>query len=76
MTAVKWIGGLIALFLAWALLRTPSPEEQAKSDARAAIGVCWDSQGRKSLDPSSARFVAGACERMEDQFRARFGHKP
>lgn len=47
-----------------------------KSQARMAIELCWKEQGRKSLDPSAARFAAGACELMEQRFKERFGHAP
>lgn len=49
------------------------PEKTAK---RHAIEHCWSEQERKSLDPASARFVAGACESLEAQFEKRYGHRP
>lgn len=55
------------------MFSTP-PSEKAR--ARDAIDLCWKEQSRKSLDPGSARFVAGACELMEDQFRQKYGVNP
>lgn len=68
--------GAVGLFLMWALLRTPSPEENARFNARYAIEQCWKQQERKSLDPGTARFVAGACEQMEADFRKKHGVNP
>lgn len=47
-----------------------------KATARRAIDLCWEDQRRKSLPPDQARFIAGACEKMESNFRQRFGHSP
>ncbi len=71
-----WPLGAVGLFVAYAMLRTPSPEDAAKSRARAAIGLCWEDQKRKSLDPATARFVASTCEQMERDFKSRYGVSP
>ena len=72
-----WIPlGMFAAFILWALLRTPSPEDDAKSQARAAIDLCWDEQKRKSFDPSTAQFVARTCEMMDADFRKKYGVAP
>lgn len=55
---------------------TPSPEAQAKADARGAIKLCWEEQGKKSLDPATARFAAGACEMMEARFKETYKVSP
>ncbi|MFK3741402.1 zinc-ribbon domain-containing protein [Massilia sp. TN1-12] len=68
--------GISVIFVTWALVRTPSAEEVASSDARMAISVCWDDQKTKSYEPSTARFVAGVCEKMERDYRAKFGRNP
>jgi hypothetical protein len=47
-----------------------------KSRARSAIALCWDEQGKKSNSAGGAQFIAGACERMEQDFRARFNANP
>ncbi len=53
-----------------------SPERDAKRQARDAIELCWQGQGGKTLDPATQRFAAGACQRMEQDFRARYGVSP
>lgn len=68
--------GSVGLFLFWAMVRTPSPQENEMQRQRASIEYCWKEQARKSLEPSSQRFIAGACERMEDGFRQRFSTNP
>ena len=68
-TLLLTVTGLVAAFVLWALVRTPSPEEEAKHHARRAIELCWAEQSRKSLDPGTARFAASACEQMEARFR-------
>lgn len=70
------LAAAFAMFMAWALLRTPTQEELARRQERLAIELCWKEQGRKSLEPSTARFVAGACEKMEADFRAQHGVAP
>jgi hypothetical protein len=78
--AWKWIVGvpvgLFVLFIAYGMMLNSSPEGKAKADARGAIELCWKEQGRKSLDPGSQRFVAGACEMMEKQFRQTYNANP
>jgi hypothetical protein len=53
-----------------------TPEGKERSQSRAAIDLCWKEQSKKSLDPGAARFVAGTCERMESDFRTRWGRNP
>lgn len=55
---------------------TQSPAEEAKSVARYAISNCWDTQKAKSNEPSEARFIAGACEKMERDFQKTYGFAP
>lgn len=67
------IGVLIMLFVIFALF---SDKDEAKSAARASIEHCWEEQGRKSLAPDEARLIAAVCERKEEDFLARYRHKP
>lgn len=78
MTTVKVIACLAVAFVVYALLAAKfrSPEDQERIDKRSAIEHCWENQGKKSLDPGTARFVASACERMEDDYTKRYGRKP
>lgn len=72
-----WVLAIPAsVFLALMVIAVVDPSTGEKSDARSAIALCWDEQGRKSNAPGVARFVAGACERMESDFRVRYGVSP
>lgn len=64
------------LFLLIGVMHKPSPEEIALDSDRSAIKLCWSEQGRKSLDPSTSRFVASACEHMETAFRTKYNRAP
>lgn len=50
--------------------------DKDKSKARDSIDFCWNEQARKSLSAGEAQFVAATCERMEDDFFRKYGHKP
>lgn len=65
----------VGCFAALMIIGLMSPETP-KSKDRAAIDLCWKDQGRKSLDPGAARFVAGACEMLEQRFRETHGTEP
>lgn len=66
------LAGLGTLLLLGSLSGPPS----AQSSQRRAIQLCWENQGRKSLDPATARFAAGACEQMEADYRRTYGSNP
>lgn len=66
------IAVLAVLFLAFGAIFG----DKEKARAREVIDLCWHEQGRKSLSSGEAQFVAGTCERMEDDFLRRYGHKP
>lgn len=68
------LGGVLALFLAIGALTGPSNDQKTKD--RAVLATCWEMQAKKSLDPGAARFAAGACERLEDEFQAKYGVRP
>lgn len=67
---------LVAGFLGIGFVASSSPEGQARSHERSAIELCWDGQKRKSLSPEEARFIAGACEKMEADYRAKWNRDP
>lgn len=69
-----WVGVPLTLFIV--MMIAGQGGDKQKQQARSAIDICWQEQERKSLDPSSARFIAGACERMESDFLQKYGHKP
>lgn len=70
------VGGLIIAFFVIGIIAGNSPEAEARGTERRAIAMCWDNQTKKSLDPAAARFIAGACERMENDFRAKHRMNP
>lgn len=64
------------IFLTWALTRTPTPDESVRLRESEAIALCWKEQERKSNSPGEARFIAGACEKMEVEFKMKHGRAP
>lgn len=76
----KWVLGVpLGAFLLLMLIGScagNSPEGKEKSASRNAIDYCWKEQSRKSFDPSTARFVASTCEKMEQDFRNKWGVSP
>lgn len=76
----KWVVGvpvgLVVAFLGFGAFVGNSPEGNARAAERDAIKFCWQEQSRKSLDPSTARFAASACERMEENYRKQWGRNP
>ncbi|GEM_PF-1743372 len=67
-----------AIFVA--ILMVMNPEDPAVREERwrkkDAIELCWKEYERKSLDPATKRFVASACEKMEKDFRDKYGQEP
>lgn len=53
-----------------------SPEAKEKASKRDGIDYCWSTYKKKSNSDAEKRFIAGACEKMEDDFRAAYGVKP
>lgn len=76
----KWpIGVPVAGFVLMMIIGSCAgrdPDVRARVAEKDAISACWDLQGKKSLDPATARFAAGACEKMESDFRAKWGRNP
>lgn len=70
------IGILIVIFFAIGFSESNTPEGKERSRQRAAIDLCWKDQQRRSNDPGTARFIAGACEKMEADFKAKWGVNP
>lgn len=68
--------GAVAAFFALGAMESSTPEGRARSTERRAIELCWKEHERKSFDASTKQFVAGACERMETDFRAKWGVNP
>ncbi|HCD1179322.1 TPA: hypothetical protein ACKRFB_002610 [Proteus mirabilis] len=53
-----------------------SPESKEKSKDRNAISYCWKEYDKKSLSDEQKRFIASSCEKMESDFRSRYGVNP
>lgn len=68
--------GLIGTFFVFAMIAGSSPEAKEKAKDRDTIEFCWGEQKRPSLDPDTARLMAGACEKMESDFRQKYGVNP
>ena len=47
-----------------------------KGIKRRAIKQCWKDYERKSLEPSTKRFVASVCEKIEHDFTQQYGVEP
>lgn len=72
-----WIPlGLIGAFLAFAFLRTPSPEDHERYVDRAAINLCHDQLKALPVGAAEAGIVRGACELLERKFETAHGMKP
>jgi hypothetical protein len=71
---MKWIlwlaGGAVVLLF---LLGQSDPKRAAD---RSAIELCWSNYESKSLGEAEKRFIAGACEKMEADFRAKHNARP
>jgi hypothetical protein len=66
------------LFLA--ILMAMNPEDSAvtkeRRNAQSAIELCWKDYERKSFDPSTKRFIASACEKLESDYKQTYGRAP
>lgn len=70
-----FFGGLVVVGAIWAGMQSDErSDEIAKS--RRVIRLCWDEQSKKSLEPSASRMIAGACEKLEQDFSLAYGRKP
>lgn len=76
----KWLLGVpvggFALVMIIGSCAGRDPNVVSRVSEKDAISYCWEQQARKSLDPSTARFAASACERMESDFRTKWGFNP
>lgn len=76
MKIVMWLAGILVLLVSIAVGGHALYGDTPKWQDREAIERCWDVQAKKSLDPSTARFAASVCEKMEDKFLTAYGVKP
>lgn len=75
MKVIKWVIGLPVAFLAFlfalgAILKATDTPPSASTQSSVAIDLCWQEQAKKSNTPDQARFIAGACEKMEADAKA------
>ena len=75
-----WLWVVVPIELMAALLIglavSQSPDGQQRNRDHLVIDTCWAEYERKSLTPAEQRFIAGACEQLEEQYRKRHGVKP
>jgi predicted nucleic acid-binding Zn ribbon protein len=64
---------VFALLLVMFYIIGSSPAVQERANAKKNIDFCWS---EPSFDPATARFVAGACEKMEADYREKYGRSP
>lgn len=70
------IGAALVAFTAFGAYLANTPDGQDRTAQREVIAACWEEQARKSLEPGTARLVAGACERLEADFRQKWNREP
>ncbi|WP_315125244.1 zinc-ribbon domain-containing protein [Comamonas antarctica] len=68
------VGAFILLMIIGSCADTPEARERQSS--REAIDFCWSEQAKKSNSSGASRFIAGACEKMEDDYLRKWGHRP
>lgn len=61
------VGGAFVIFV-FAGLLTPVKYDREEEDLRWKIQQCWRNQEKKSNTPDEARFIAGVCEGLDDQY--------
>lgn len=72
-----WVpAGLFGVFMLIGAIRGSSPEVKEQRFAERVIEQCWTDQKLKSLDPGAARFAARVCEKMEDDYLAKYRRRP
>ena len=73
--ALKLLIGVVVIFAAFLIFGATRPDD-GRSQSRMAIEVCWKDQRRASLTPVESRFIAGVCEKLEDDFREKYRVNP
>lgn len=67
---------LFVAFIGFGFYVGSTPEGQAKSKARAAIDLCHDEERNYAGSAGAMSIISGACRKLENDFRIRFGHAP
>lgn len=73
-----WAWAVLALIVLALLISAHSEDPAVKQRLRESLAVeqCWKEYERKSLAPEEKRFIAGACEKMEADYRLKHGLNP
>lgn len=74
--AVLVIGGLFGAILIFSVMGRNSGQAEPEAALRGGIALCWKDYERKSLSASDKQFVASTCERMERDYRQKYGREP
>lgn len=75
----KWVVGVpVGTFILLMIIGScaDTPEARERQSSREAIDLCWSEQAKKSNSPGASRFIAGACEKMENDYRRKWGRNP
>lgn len=67
---------LIAMLVLGIIGCDQSPEQKEKIKSRDAIKLCWKDYEKKSFSASTKQFVASVCEKMENDFKQKYGINP
>lgn len=75
-TWLYFVLGLPVAFLIFGAVQADKPEVKERRRAEDVIAECWKDQGRKSNGSGVAQFIAGACEKMEEDYLQKYGRRP
>ncbi|MBC3456316.1 hypothetical protein [Pseudomonas mosselii] len=76
--AKAMIGILVVViaFFSFGAYKAGTPEGREKSRARQAIEICRDRESTYRGSDGAREIISGACEKLESDFRAKFGVSP
>lgn len=75
----KIILGLLLAFAAmliWGTIAKNNPEWDEKKRAKNAIELCRESQQKGAGDASALSIIIPACEKLETDFKVKYGRNP
>lgn len=64
------------LFLGFGAIVSNTPQGKAKIQARDAIDLCHREESSYAGTAGAKSIITGACRKLEDDFRLKFGHAP
>ena len=78
---VLWIIGLPVAFFAVLMLASQimfyfSPDKEAQWVERESIRLCWKEREKGPKENTPAQFTEGQCEKMEFDFKSKWGENP